>query len=82
MTRVTVQELESDPRPISADEAARLLNLRPDQFAALNLPVVKEVDGVEVYDSDEVVYWLRMQRADPVQFEERIASYGGGPGRP
>jgi len=82
MTRPTLQELESDPRPISATEAARVLNLRRDQLAALNLPVVKEVDGEEVYDSNQVVYWVRMQQADPAQFEERLAGYGGEPGRP
>lgn len=82
MTRATLEELENDPRPISADEAGRILNLTPGQLAALNLPVVKEIDGMEVYDSNEVVYWLRMQQADPVEFEQRIAGYSGGPGRP
>jgi hypothetical protein len=82
MARATLEELQNDPRPLSASEAARILGLRPDQLAALNLPVVQEVDGEEVYDSADVIYWLRMQRSDPRQFARRIADYAGGPGRP
>jgi hypothetical protein len=78
----TLEELEHDPRPMSADEAARLLSLTPGQFAALNLPVTRTIDGVDVFVSNEVIYWLRLRQVDPDQFERRIAAYHGELGHP
>lgn len=82
MTAKSPKKLERHPRPLSAQEAAELLNVTPGQFAALNLPVVKVVDGVEVYDSKEVAHWLRIRRVDPVAFEQWIAAYDAGPPHP
>ncbi len=77
MAHRSLDQLRNDPRPLSAEEAARILNLTPGQLAALDMPVTRVVDGVEIYDSWDVVHWLEVQRDDPARFEARIAGYSG-----
>ncbi len=66
-----VDGLRERPRPVGAEEAARILGLAPEALAALNIPVTRGADGSAVYDSWEIVHWLDVRRTDPAGFEAR-----------
>jgi hypothetical protein len=74
----TIARLERDPRPIAAEEAARLLGIRSDQLMALDLPVVDQTaEGDDVYDSKDVAHWLLVKHNDGQDFSRRLADFGG-----
>ncbi|HET8624559.1 MAG TPA: hypothetical protein VFM14_13430 [Gemmatimonadales bacterium] len=69
-----LDDLRDHPRPIGADEAARLLGLEAGDLAALNIPVTPAPDGSVVYDSWEIVHWEEQRRADPATFAARVGA--------
>ncbi|HEU5169057.1 MAG TPA: hypothetical protein VFU46_00895 [Gemmatimonadales bacterium] len=73
-----LEDLRHNPRPVAAEEAERILGLAPGQLTALKLPVTRDVDGREIYDSWEVVHWLDLKRTDPAAFEERVGAARDG----
>ncbi|MGH7628927.1 MAG: hypothetical protein ACREOF_05980 [Gemmatimonadales bacterium] len=69
--QAAVDGLRERPRPVGAEEAARILGLAPEALAALNIPVTRGAEGRAVYDSWEIVHWLDLRRTDPAGFESR-----------
>lgn len=69
--QAAVDGLRERPRPVGAEEAARILGLAPEALAALNIPVTRGAEGRAVYDSWEIVHWLDVRRTDPAGFEAR-----------
>jgi hypothetical protein len=69
-----LDDLRERPRPIGADEAARILGLESDELAALNLPATPAPDGGVVYDSWEIVHWMEVRRADPAAFAAKAGT--------
>jgi hypothetical protein len=70
-----VEELRERPRPVPADEAARILGVEAETLTALKIPATPGPDGGVVYDSWEIVHWVERRRSDPAAF----AALVGGP---
>jgi hypothetical protein len=69
-----VEDLRERPRPVSSDEAARILGVMPEALTSLNIPVTRAPDGQVAYDSWEIVHWVDFRHADPAGFEARAGA--------